>query len=263
MAGVGKLSNTGFLFAGAGTLLIAAAQTKPEDAASNIAGWLRVLGIDQAPMLFSSQSADAWATLLGGVLIVLAIVLFALRKRRKRPFDAKSLASRPSAQSVARATPTTRQPTAMDRVLEEYEPLSRWALANARAREAGAINRRTPDRDTHIKEALWYAITGDWDAGAGSMLFGNAHRLDAVIDRFREAAIDGELRVWGMRQDDGLYQLIEPSFWESNTVDRAALFAFMGAGASTQALNGDETGEEFSGIMVNRAEVEGVWPHAS
>jgi hypothetical protein len=123
-------------------------------------------------------------------------------------------------------------------------------------------DRWVQDRDTHIKSALWYALTGDWNGDAEGILFDSMQRLDGVIERFREAARDGHLRVWGMNPDSGLYQLIEASFWRSNTLDRAAIFAFMSANESTRSLNA-ETQQAFSGIMVNRAEVEGVWPHAS
>ena len=59
-------------FAGLGSVLIAAAQTNPKDAASNIAGWLKMLGVDHVPGFLASARADHWVTLVGILIVFLA-----------------------------------------------------------------------------------------------------------------------------------------------------------------------------------------------
>jgi hypothetical protein len=65
---------------GLGAVLIAAAQTKPEDAASNIAGWLKILGIDRVPDFLASQQADLWFTFIG-LACVVGAGIFGIRRR--------------------------------------------------------------------------------------------------------------------------------------------------------------------------------------
>lgn len=64
----------------------------------------------------------------------------------------------------------------------------------------------------------------------------------------------------GRRESDGLYVLIDPSFWESNTLSRPELLNVMGSGR-TEPIDESGTDDQFQGIMVNRSEVERVWPH--
>jgi hypothetical protein len=54
-----------------GVVVIAAGQTKPEDAISNIAGWLHVLGIDRVPPSIANAQTDTWVT-VAGVMLLLA-----------------------------------------------------------------------------------------------------------------------------------------------------------------------------------------------
>lgn len=78
---------------GAGTVLIAAAQTKPEDAATNIAGWLKLAGVEDPAGLLNAASADAWVTFGGVFLLLVAAALLYYRGRGLRAFPIKRSAS--------------------------------------------------------------------------------------------------------------------------------------------------------------------------
>jgi len=119
------------------------------------------------------------------------------------------------------------------------------------------------DRDTPIAMALGYATTAEWGKSTvhGMILGGGSHVIYRVAEAFRLAALKGDLRVWGRRERGGLFEQIQPSFWEANTLDADALFSFLPYGR-TEPLGDEETDEWFCEIMVNRAEVERVWPHA-
>ncbi len=71
--------------AAAGTAMIAAAQTKPEDAVSNLAGWLHLLGIDTIPPILNTLAADRWVTWIGVMLIMVTLAWWFRRKWRDRP----------------------------------------------------------------------------------------------------------------------------------------------------------------------------------
>jgi len=101
---MGGITKAAIIAGGAGTLLIAAAQTKPEDAASNIAAWLNVLGVDQVPDVLARASTDMWATLLGATVVALAVAWtlgFKSRPAVAREPPAPSLEPEPTRPSLA------------------------------------------------------------------------------------------------------------------------------------------------------------------
>src|SRR5258708_14154130 len=83
---MGKLTTgTAIGVGGVGTLVVAAAQTKPEDAASNIAGWLKWVGVDRIPDALASAQADTWATAVGLLIVFLAAMAWLLWRKRRTP----------------------------------------------------------------------------------------------------------------------------------------------------------------------------------
>jgi hypothetical protein len=66
---------------GTGGLIVAAAQTKPEDAVSNLSGWAKILGSDTLAVVLSAPNADLWATGVGISLLLSAIVLLVVDRK--------------------------------------------------------------------------------------------------------------------------------------------------------------------------------------
>ncbi|MDV2495487.1 MAG: hypothetical protein RX316_04665 [bacterium] len=54
-----------------------AATIKPEDAISNLAAWAKYIGISKIPSWLATKTADMWAIVIGGILILIS--LFMLR----------------------------------------------------------------------------------------------------------------------------------------------------------------------------------------
>lgn len=81
--GEGK-SRVGPVAAVGSVTVIAAAQTKPEDAISNIGGWLKLLGIDRVPPFLATSETDAWVTAIGSALLIASLVWWWRNKRRHR-----------------------------------------------------------------------------------------------------------------------------------------------------------------------------------
>jgi hypothetical protein len=67
-----------------GTLLLAAAATKPDDAISNVAGWAELLGFSTLANLLT-PSADGWAVAVGVLLIGFPAALWFKRRFVKPP----------------------------------------------------------------------------------------------------------------------------------------------------------------------------------
>lgn len=70
-----------------GGLIVAAAQVSFDEASSNIASWLKAVGVADVPAVFSSASTDGYATLIGVVLLLVTAGAAAAhligRKRRQ------------------------------------------------------------------------------------------------------------------------------------------------------------------------------------
>lgn len=241
------------------------ASVGPKDVDSNISAWLDRFGLQGMARVLADQQVDTRAILISALLLGLSIFL---------PWWTQH--------QLATATPRNIHHTDMpehagigDQVEADLVP--RYERAVAAAAAAGitspdgtnrffppTIRRAKGDRDTDASAALGFAMHGDWDHPVKSFIPMFALRgmgaLEKPIETFRQAAAQGDLRVWGRRESDDLYVLIDQSFWERNTLDMEALIGFM-ADARTVQIAGDEDDEQFHGIMVNRSEVERVWPH--
>jgi hypothetical protein len=73
-----------------GAGLVVAAQTSPEQAVSNLAGWARLLGVDQMPNWLGSTTADTYATVIGALVVLASLYmnwprLLAILGRSARP----------------------------------------------------------------------------------------------------------------------------------------------------------------------------------
>jgi hypothetical protein len=82
-----------------GTLFVLAAQTPPEQATSNVAAWLKKLGMDNPPAIFESPSTDGWITAIG--VILLATLLGWWLVGWKKKFFKMKKAAEPDQTSVA------------------------------------------------------------------------------------------------------------------------------------------------------------------
>ena len=168
------------------------------------------------------------------------------------------------------AKPAKPRVRATDVAIEEYERATRAASAAGITSTDGlnrfyppTVRREKGDRDTRLSDALGYAMSGNWETPIGFGLAFSRKGLRALeqpLVTFRKAATGGDLRVWGKRESDGLYQLIDPAFWKSNTIDPDALVSLMPLARTVRTGRG-KSDEQFHDIMVNRADVESVWPH--
>lgn len=177
---------------------------------------------------------------------------------------------------VARSSKPRPQP-ATEVALERYEAAIREAAAAGLTSPDGTnrfypptIRRQKGDRDTELAKAISYALTGEWDKSLADIGYASpfiaalsrkgVRSLETPLVTFRKAAQAGELRVWGRRGPDGLFEAISPSFWEANAIEAEPLISFLPQ-ARTAYVGGGESEDQFYDIMVNRAEVEAVWPH--
>jgi hypothetical protein len=72
----------GLAAGGLGAVVLGAAQTRPEDAISNLAGWLELLGVNEVPGFIANQQADTWGTMVGIVLLLFGIAMWWRNRQR-------------------------------------------------------------------------------------------------------------------------------------------------------------------------------------
>jgi LPXTG-motif cell wall-anchored protein len=78
-----KSNKIGLAAGGLGALVLGAAQTRPEDAISNLAGWLELLGANNVPSFLATTQADNWGTAIG-ITLIASSGLWWLWKRQNR-----------------------------------------------------------------------------------------------------------------------------------------------------------------------------------
>ena len=68
---------TGWKVLGVGGVTVTAlAQTKPEDAISNVAAWAKLAGVDDLPIFLSTPGIDKWATFAGVAIVLVSLLMW-------------------------------------------------------------------------------------------------------------------------------------------------------------------------------------------
>ena len=260
-----------------GVAMIAAAQTRPEDAISNLAGWLKLFGVDHAPAFLNTLQADAWATALG-ILVALgsAIVWVWARQDRKlkhnsgvwlfgegldhmkvsreapAPFEAKFF---PLRQGYTDPQWSVQDELALEgRRREEqengYDREAAWQFA---ADQARAI-----ERDVSLSEALTYNVEGKWGCRYFDSVKAGRNPDAEPLTLAIQLAYDGKLTIWGKRSEAGVYEVIPKDFWASHHIDNFSLWR---EHAVTTAHPASVQGPRYFDLMVSRAQAEEVLRH--
>jgi len=86
--------------------------------------------------------------------------------------------------------------------------------------------------------------------------------FDKAAERFRQAARAGEVRVWGRRTPNGLFELIQPDFWARNQLNIDTIVMPFQQTMSMPLNQENERDEWAYDLQLNRGEVERIWPHA-
>ncbi len=132
---------------------------------------------------------------------------------------------------------------------------------------------RTPKRDTHLQQALYFALHGHWPAETSPnvrllLKDGDFERGDALLGEFRRHARDGTLRVWGQPysaassfDERGVLRPIAREYWDDHELDLTCL-----AAESLESVRTEHDGYVrelglglYCGLMVSRCEVEATW----
>jgi hypothetical protein len=132
----------------------------------------------------------------------------------------------------------------------EEEEKARLKVASILPRET---IRATPRREVRLAEALGWIVYGEWRRPYLSLPFTAALAghppLVELLEELRKRAARGSLTIWGKR--GGIFKKIPSSHWS----DHALGVPDVVGGVSR------EDGGLYQDLMLNKAEVEGEWPH--
>jgi hypothetical protein len=83
--------------------------------------------------------------------------------------------------------------------------------------------------------------------------------VEPPMEQFREAALRGDLRVWGKPAFGTLFEEIPSTYWREHGLSVHS--ALMGRTSTIPTVQMEDTAL-FEDVMVNRLEVERTWRHA-
>lgn len=110
-----------------------------------------------------------------------------------------------------------RQKWIQTEAISDENPEGTWERIGAR--QDSTIETK---RDVWLKDAIDFAITGDWskEADLGGGVAEHLNALGAVLRNIRQEAFDGSLPIWGADGIDAvLMKPIPPEIWEHRGVD--------------------------------------------
>lgn len=114
-------------------------------------------------------------------------------------------------------------------------------------------------RDTGADEALAYIAFGEWGRDFSEVVIALFEgKVGNPCTPFRQAALEGKITVWGMLRINKVWDKIPASHWAKHGLDEEMFKAGNPATRWTDIHGSD--GEEYHNLMVDRAEIERVWP---
>jgi hypothetical protein len=152
----------------------------------------------------------------------------------------------------------------------ERIPAFEWAQSPHAARYRGDEDKLSPSvqqkqqsksavRDTKMHVALAYIETGNWEQDFYEyMATPNANEKGGSYRKVRQAALDGELIVWGTRGEGEPHIKIPQKYWEDWKIEWFS--ALQKASRTSMSDIGHKGTKIYYDLMVSRTEIEKKWP---
>jgi len=121
------------------------------------------------------------------------------------------------------------------------------------------IQKVSVTRDTKMHEALAYIESGSWGKKFSEYFMSEYSKTGGNSPVLvRQAALDGEIRIWGKSSQNGPYILIDADYWK---IWQIVIFSTMDGSSKTELAEvGYNAGSEYYDLMVSRLEIEKKWP---
>jgi hypothetical protein len=121
--------------------------------------------------------------------------------------------------------------------------------------------RRPTQRDTPLQHASFFIVSHRWPGPQEKPFTETLLGTDVsnALQKLRQAALDGQLKIWGRLKHDSVFAEVEPSFWKENDID--FLNAYMGQKTPDKPISKSfEDGEgKYAEFQVSKSQVESIW----
>lgn len=255
--------------------LIFAAQTKQEDAVSNISGWLEWIGVDRMPATFAATGVDTWVTIFGVLGLFMTGWWMLRRSQRKRVIESvrKIFPKHFQAETEAVATcdvafipgPSAPDNPARSGITDQL------IATKARSNEKAIEQRLSQVPWMPLDDAIRYlAHDSEWGAGHNP----NDPLIPTYVGQaLHDALLCGDLGARGRKyhvlrggiKKPPLHPLepIPAEFWRDARLDaywplQGRVQMIASHGAENVARKGDHEG--MHDIRLDKSQVEALWP---
>jgi hypothetical protein len=147
----------------AGAMLLAAAQTNPDEAISNIGGWIGkvgdVFGQARVPEFLATRAADDWASVIGSVLVAAAAVYWSKSALARDDATTEAPAAEPS---DAIPAPTASEPPELQTLWEHFKT----SFPMLQMDTTVTITFRHSETDEHLKYEVYFRLLVDHQANS-------------------------------------------------------------------------------------------------
>ncbi|MEH6702405.1 hypothetical protein [Parasphingorhabdus sp.] len=114
-------------------------------------------------------------------------------------------------------------------------------------------------RDKSLDEAITYILVGRWGGNVARASMDGKLEGSSVIQRIRQAAVDGRVRIWGKQNpNSAIHKEIEAVFWETHQPE---FLEFLRGRSRTEAAELGASNERYYDLMISRAEIERELPY--
>ena len=194
-------------------MIVGAASISPEDAQSNLAGWVDILGIDWLANLISPE--------VNSIIFWLAVVLFLI-----------SIAYFWGPATWKHIVFWRQQPGTPRKKNERQEPVIPMYKKTSRTTESESIKESTLQRKTVDRQPLDHAYRILKYMG---VYRGEGDKRTGISNMLRQAALDGDIIMWGVEianqsLDRCVLLKIPPDYWANYAIDETGFekSAFVG-----------------------------------
>jgi hypothetical protein len=123
------------------------------------------------------------------------------------------------------------------------------------------IPHRAMQRDIPLQHASFFIVSHRWPSPQEKPFTETLIGTDVsnALQKLRQAALDGQLKIWGRLKHDSVFAEVEPSFWKENDID--FLSAYMGQNTPDKPFSKSfEDGEgRYAEFQVSKSQVESIW----
>lgn len=134
-----------------------------------------------------------------------------------------------------------------------------WALSESRRSPVVEAKAKAPSRikrDVKIAEAIAYLGSGEW--GRSFLDVMGAKDVDgvSVYEKFNQAALDGDITIWGRKGYQGLYEPLPKDYWKEWQV---AYMSLLGEQADVEKIVHNPSGWHHHDLMTSKMQIEALY----